>query len=165
MSIKTDRSTKETGWIRDGHTVEIERAGDQIHCNLMHPSSCAVDREEIHADHQAKPIFEITHYKCMIGFEEINIGLGIDNHWSNDEPSEPLPWDWDELDEVYDDGVGCREPVEIEYWVTYGWQPSGPWGPEEYEWYLSWRVVKEGRDIGLAEPDVIEMSHGHPQED
>lgn len=157
MALLRDRGPRSTGWIRDGHSIDIEvdKEGGTARYYLNHPDACRVTE---HAEDESA--FFGREWHCMIGFESNYMGICKDNHWSAEEPGEPLPEQELWLGWAIDDLGGVASGVPIEYSVYHGVIPGGPWGPEEYEWICNWRIVQKNRDEDLATPAMISESQG-----
>jgi hypothetical protein len=150
-------SIEYTGWIRDGHSVDIEVLDDgRVGYYLNHPVECHTTRDEWGDDPETNIPIKIINHHCMIGYESSNVGLGEENHWDE----EPLPHLY--LVEDILKHQSYMENVPIEYWVEHGTY-EGYFG-REYEWLLAWRLVLKGRDEDLANDEIVKKSHGHPKD-
>ena len=140
--LRRDRMTTAEVW---DHWLE-DLAPEFEDYTIGHPSTCFA----IHHWHPEPgaggllsyaPHLSLERPRCVIEWEAINVGLT--DQWPHNEWAslwvEDYPGGEDAIMELVarHAAAGSRMPIFVT--VTYGWSPSTPNAPAEYEWEFAWR--------------------------
>lgn len=112
---------------------------------LGHPADClGIYQWDPNPGHggiyAVEPHVALEHPRCAIEYEDINVGLCKRWHdewaslWTEDYPGGEAA-----ILELVERHAAEDTPMPIFVTVTYGWSPSTPDAPSEYEWEFSWR--------------------------
>lgn len=113
---------------------------------IGHPVNCLGiyhwDRETSGGIFAVAPNLSLEHPHCPIEYESYNIGLT--DRWRHDGSwtslwVEDFPGGEEAILALVERHAADDTPMPIFVTVTYGWSPSTPNAPSEYEWEFAWR--------------------------